>query len=175
MKKTTLIICLLLYCTAFSQQNNQLEKSIFNIQAGFVGAWINNELRLANKLALRTEVGIEPAWSVENGSIWHPNIRIEPRFYYNLNKRAEKGLKTSNNSGNFFGIAFNYRPETVLFSNNENLKGIESFSIVPKWAIRRSFSKNFNYEAGTGLEFRHETDYGNYAEIDLHLRIGYTF
>lgn len=92
-----------------------------------------------------------------------------------MKKRSEKGLNFSKNSGNFLGVAFNYRPETVLFSSNKNLGAIESFSIVPKWLIRRTFSKNFNYEAGAGFGFRHETNYGNYGEIDLHLRIGYTF
>jgi len=65
-------------------------------------------------------------------------------------------------------------PGTTLFSNN-NIKGIESYSIVPKWGIRRNLGNNFTYEVGTGFGFRHEVDYGNYAEIDLHLRIGYTF
>ena len=117
---------------------------------------------------------MEPSWSIGNGSQWHPNIRIEPRLYYNLDKRAEKGKDISHNSGNFFGIALNYRPDVVLFSNS-NLGAIESFSIVPKWGIRRNIGKNLHYEAGAGLGFRHETDYGNYGEIDLHLRIGYSF
>ncbi len=92
-----------------------------------------------------------------------------------MEKRHEKGLNISNNSSNFWGVAINYRPDAVIFSNEKNLNGIESYSIVPKWGIRRNLGKNFNYETGIGLGFRHETNYGNFGEIDLHLRIGYTF
>jgi hypothetical protein len=63
----------------------------------------------------------------------------------------------------------------VVFRNTKNLSAIESFSIVPKWGIRRNIGENFNDEVGAGFGFRHETNYGNYGEIDLHLRIGYTF
>ena len=34
-----------------------LEKSVFGMQAGPIGIWINNEARLACSLALRTEIG----------------------------------------------------------------------------------------------------------------------
>lgn len=151
-----------------------VEKSIFNIQTGFVGVWLNNEFKLSNSISLRSEVGIEPSWFVGNGTQWHPILRLEPRYYYNLKKRNSNSMDITRNSGNFWGIALNYRPGAVLFSNN-NVKGIESFSIVPKWGIRRNLGKNFHYEAGAGFGFRHEIGYGNYGEIDLHLRFGYSF
>ncbi|WP_373784528.1 hypothetical protein [Kaistella sp.] len=175
MKKILSITLLLIGASTFAQEKASVEKSIFNIQTGFVGLWVNNELKLSDQIALHSEIGMEPSWFVGNGTQWHPNFRLEPRFYYNLNKRSEKGLNISKNTGNFFAIAFNYRPETVLFPNNKNLGAIESFSIVPKWGIRRNLGKSFNYEAGAGLGFRHETNYGNYGEIDLHFRIGYSF
>jgi hypothetical protein len=158
----------------FSQQEASVEKSIFNVQIGTVGVWLNNELKLARSFTLRSEVGLEPSYFVGNGAVWHPNFRLEPRFYYNLGQREAQGKSIRNNSGNFFAVAMNYRPGTDLFSSG-NIKGIESYSFVPKWGIRRSFARNFNYEAGFGFGLGHETTYGNYAEIDLHLRIGYTF
>lgn len=158
-----------------TKKQTSVEKSVFNIQTGFVGVWLNNELGLNRKIALRTEVGLEPMWSVNEGTVWHPNLRLEPRYYYNLDKRVAKNYSTANNSGNFFGVAFNYRPEAVVFSTNKGLKAIESFSVVPKWGIRRLFAKYFNYEAGFGFGFRHEFKYGNYGEFDIHLRVGYSF
>lgn len=174
MKKYILILMTLFSYALNAQVNKSVEKSIFNIQAGTFGAWINNDLRLSNKIALRTEVGLEPFFAIGNGSQWHPNIRLEPRYYYNLNKRSEKSLVTRNNSGNFFSVALNYRPDAVVFSKN-NIGAIESYSVVPKWGIRRSFSDHFHYELGLGFGYRHEPDYGNYGEIDLHARIGYSF
>lgn len=170
-------VCFLSIGTSiFSQEKTSVEKSIFNVQTGSIGVWINNEIKITELLAVRTEIGIEPSWFVGNGTIWHANVRLEPRYYYNLNKRSEKELITIKNSGNFFAIAMNYRPEGAIFSNtNSTVNGIESYSIIPKWGIRRLFAQNFNYEAGIGVGIRHETIYGNFAEVDLHLRIGYTF
>lgn len=176
MKKLFLPIFGSISLFAYAQSKEiSVEKSIFNIQTGFIGVWVNNELKLSNSIVLRSEVGLEPSWFIGQGTQWHSNFRLEPRNYYNLKKRTEKNLDISNNSGNFWGIALNYRPEAVIFSNQKGLTGIESFSVVPKWGIRRNIGKNFNYETGIGFGFRHETNYGNYGEIDLHLRIGYTF
>lgn len=175
MNKTTFFAMLIASGTLLAQEKKSVEKSIFNVQAGFVGLYANNELKLYKDLVLRTEVGLEPSWFVGNGTIWHPNLRLEPRYYYNMGKRSEDGKNIQNNSGNFFGVAFNYRPAANLFKSSDNIRGIESYSVVPKWGIRRSFAKNFNYEAGVGFGYRHEVDYGNFAEIDLHLRIGYSF
>lgn len=175
MKKPILLILILFGVSLFSQKKVSVEKSLFNIQTGFVGLWINNEFRLSDKMVLHSEIGAEPTWYVGSGSVVSLNLRLEPRYYYNLSKKADKDLNISKNSGNFWSVAFNYRPDVVLLSNEDYLCAIESFSIVPKWGIRRKLGKSFNYEAGVGLGFRHEFDYGNYAELDLHLRIGYTF
>lgn len=158
----------------YSQQKASVEKAVLNIQTGIIGAWISGEIKLSNQIVIRPEIGIEPMFAIGNGSQWHPNIRLEPRLYYNLENRLQKGKDITKNAGNFFGVAFNYRPNTVIFSKNK-VEAIESFSIVPKWGIRRNLGSNFNYEAGAGFGYRHETDYGNFAEIDIHLRIGYSF
>ena len=40
-------------------QNEIVEKSNSTIQIGFVGVWINHELRFTNELSLRTEIGFD--------------------------------------------------------------------------------------------------------------------
>jgi len=37
-----------------------VEKSIFYVQPGFLGVYVNNESRLADKWALRTEIALMP-------------------------------------------------------------------------------------------------------------------
>ena len=147
----------------FSQKN--VEKSVTNLQVG-LGIWVNNELKLVNKIVIRSEIGLERTWFVGDGIGWHPNFRLEPKYYYNIDKRASKNKKISKNSGSFCGIALNYRPVSNV--------SVESYSIVPKWGIRR-VNNHFNYELGLGLGYRKEIKYGSFLEIDLHLRIGYTF
>ena len=40
-----------------SSAKASVEKSIFGIQTGFLGIWINNEVRLSNSFVLRSELG----------------------------------------------------------------------------------------------------------------------
>jgi hypothetical protein len=184
-KKIILFLTLLYSLAVFSQEVSQekpsVEKSMFSVQAGYLGLWANEEIKLTNLLALRFEVGANygASYSGLTGfkSAWVANFRLEPRFYYNLGRKIGAGKDISNNSGNFVTISFNYFPKNaVLFSNNKNVGVIENFSIVPKYGIRRNISKHFNYEAGFGIGFFYEPAFkDSNAGIDLHLRIGYTF
>lgn len=162
--KNLILILVILPILNFAQ--NSVEKSLFNIQTGFIGVWINNELKLTNDIVLRSELGLEPTWVLGEGTSWHANIRAEPRYYYNLDKRNSKGKRIAKNTANFWALAMNYRPKGKY--------SIESYSFVPKWGIRRVKNK-FNYELGVGFGYRKEKEYGSFAEIDLHLRIGFTF
>ena len=175
-----ILITLLIGFNSFSQEkvnkeSASVEKSVFGIQTGFLGLWINNEAKINNAIALRSEIGAEPHITIDIGTVYSPVLRLEPRYYYNLEKRIHKGKDISNNSGNFFGLNINYRPNTVIYRTKDYLSPVESLSIVPKWGIRRNLGKNFNYELGAGLGFRHEFKGEDYGELDLHLRIGYTF
>mgnify|MGYP003668620850 CR=1 FL=1 len=40
-------------------QSASVEKSVFSIQTGFLGLWVNHEAKLTNKIALRTELGLD--------------------------------------------------------------------------------------------------------------------
>jgi hypothetical protein len=178
--KIKILLALLICFNAFSQENENKEKvsvdnSVFGIQTGFLGVWLYNEIKLNDNFALRSEIGAEPRISINVGTVFSSVLRLEPRYYYNLEKRINKGKDISNNAGNFFGLNINYRPSTVIYRTKDYLTPIESFSIVPKWGLRRNLGKNFNYELGAGLGFRHEFKGEDYGELDLHLRIGYTF
>jgi hypothetical protein len=176
---------LLVFQTNYSQ-NNDVEKSIFNIQTGVLGTWINNEIKIANKFALRSEIGLDAGIfggdiNDNSGLFLTPVINLEPRFYYNINKRESKN--TSNNGANFLTTSISYHPDWFVISSNDNVDVYNQLSIIPKWGIRRNIANsNFNFEAGIGLGYRFYflKQYG-YSEndgeiaLDLHLRIGYTF
>lgn len=181
MKK--IIILLLISNCIFSQEKSKasVEKSIFGIQAGFLGAWIHNEARLTNAISLRSEIGLDFGYS-KNGfgetSVFIPSIRIEPRWYYNLEKRVKKGRKISNNSGNFLALNITYNPDWFYISNQDNLNIISTLAFIPKWGIKRTVGNHFTYETGIGIgTFVVLEDYEveNNVAVDLHLRIGYTF
>jgi len=191
--KNNLLKVLLIFCICYSAQVQtqtpmaSVEKSVFGIQTGFLGIWVHNETKLSNSIALRTEIGLEAgifdgANYPKTGYFLVPAITLEPRWYYNLNKRVKKSRNISGNSGNFIALKTTYHPDVIVVSNYDNVNFISDFSIVPTWGIRRQIGKHFNYETGIGIGYIHffnpnNVSFDNEADlaINLHLRLGYRF
>ena len=196
MKKNLALIFLGLTLNA-NCQTIGVEKTFFSIQTGLAGIWINNESKLSNTIALRSEIGIERDFFVGDqydgaGFILQPVLTLEPRYYYNLEKRNSKGKKTSKNSGNYLSLKTSYHPDWFVLNLDENITKTADLSIIPTWGIKRQIGNNFTYETGLGLGYRIvylkpnyyngssqnaddiSTNRNQYTPY-LHLRIGYTF
>jgi hypothetical protein len=192
-KLLTLLFCGLALITKSQNtpkksQKQSVEKSIFGIQTGFAGFWGYNELKLSNQIALRTELGFD---AYDNDD-FYPNsgfllttvITLEPRWYYNLDKRASRLERIDNNSGYFFSIKTSFRSDDLLldFGGDEKAQIVDNLSIIPTWGIRRNLGKHFNYETGVGVGYIHYfsknagfTKNKGETAINLHLRLGYQF
>lgn len=183
-----ILIFFLLTCSLHSiGQEASVEKSIFGIQTGFLGGWVNHELKLSTQFALRTEVGLDVGtisdiFFQDIDFFTTPVITLEPRWYYNLKKRVAKSKSIQKNSVNFLSVKTSYNPNWFVISNYKDLEVADQISISPTWGIRRELGKNFNYEAGLGVGYRYIFAKGiRYAEnegggtINIHLRIGYSF
>ncbi|MGB1307883.1 MAG: hypothetical protein ACPG6B_03165 [Oceanihabitans sp.] len=185
MKKTLLLISLCLFNYIAKAQDASVEKSIFGIQTGILGAWIHHEAKLTNKIALRTEIGADVGLYGRNNStdyILGTVLTLEPRWYYNISKRSTKKKRIDGNSGNFISLKTSYHPDLILASNNKNITLVSDLTIVPTWGIRRPIGKHFNYEAGIGVGYIHYFKKENViilneadVAVNLHLRIGYRF
>lgn len=186
MKKKNLLIVLLSLVSLITQAQESVEKSVFGIQIGGLGTWIYHEARLSEQFALRTEIGIDAAGFISNPFTeaarytFAPEFTIEPRYYYNLSKRAEKEKSTTANAANFVSLKTSYIPDWFVISNKENVYIDNLIRLVPTWGMRRNIgNSNFNYELGFGLGYEHVfyryggTDGG--LAVNLHARIGYRF
>jgi hypothetical protein len=161
-----------------------LEKNIINVQTGILGLWINDEFRLDEQISLRVEGGLNLGYFVSynfgNRYVLAPTFTLEPRWYYNLDKRINEGKRINNNSGNFLGIKINYTPDWFVISDIDNYSVANQISVVPKWGARRTIGNtNFNFEFGGGIGykyvfFKNSSDDSRVA-VDIHVRIGYTF
>ena len=193
--KKLYITCTAIFAFGFmnaQETTASVEKSLFSVQTGVIGVWASHEARLANQWALRTEIGLD-LWYYETyenysletkdkGSFLAPSLSVEPRWYYNLQKRANKGKLTANNSANFLTLSVKYFPDLFKLGGPDNLSIPNQMSFTPKWGIRRAIAQsNFNYEAGLGIGYLwYMSDNNNLKDasdvmVDLHLRIGYTF
>ena len=172
----------LLFTTA-EAQNRTVEKSIFGVQIGFFGLDFYNEARLTDKLALRSEISLySEVWGgdmySETGFMIFPILSIQPKFYYNIERRAEKGRNTKNNSANYFGLKIKFAPDLFVISNNDNMFIYNQIHFVPNFGIRRNFGEKFNYEFNIGLGYGTTIGYTYNARglvFDLGFKIGYDF
>ena len=184
------ILYTLIFSVSFltvTAQSASVEKSVFGIQTGFLGFWGHNESKLTNSIVLRSELGFDAGifsnnFEDESLFILVPAITIEPRWYYNLNKRVSKSRRIDGNSGNFISIKTTYHPDLVIGSIDDNHNFISDISIIPTWGIRRNVGNHFTYETGIGLGYVHFFEeenvylkYNNGIALNLHLRIGYRF
>ena len=187
MKKYLLIIFVVGCALNLNAQDATVEKSIFGIQTGFLGVWVHNESRLSNAIALRSELGLDAGISggdlYENTSTFFASvITLEPRWYYNLEKRKAKSRRIDGNSGNFISIKTSYHPDWITINLPDNVIFLSDVSIVPTWGIRRHIGKHFNYETAIGVGYIHVFEKDNVTvlnepdvAVNLHLRIGYRF
>jgi len=179
------ILCCL--TMAAKSQTASVEKTVFGIQTGFFGIWIHNETKLSDQFVLRSELGLDNGiWGSDfydvTGFLMAPVLTVEPRLYYNLEKRARKSRRIDGNSGNFVSFKTSYHPDWFIISNYDNLWLISDITIIPTWGIRRNIGKHFNYETGVGFVYRYilakRTDHVHdkiETDLNLHLRIGYRF
>ena len=182
--KLTLYFFIFFYCLNLKAQESSsgLEKNIFNIEIGAVGFWLNNELKLSDEIALRTEIGLCTEIVKGIGFFMAPEITFEPRWYYNIKKRVFKKLDTRNNSANFLTIRTNFRSSIFEISNYDQNRAENSIAFIPKWGIRRNITKSFNYELGAGIGFLSVINqkYSTLSDsdgivVDAHIRLSYTF
>lgn len=187
MKTISLILIFCGLASMARSQQTSAEKSTSGIQTGVLGVWIHNESRLSNYFALRSEIGFDTeffggSFYDKTGILITPVITLEPRWYYNLNKRVEKGRRIDGNSGNFVSLKSSYHPDWFVISNYINVGIISNISIIPTWGIRRNMGKHFNFEAGFGIGYQYyfaksvgfSANEGE-AIVNLHLRLGYRF
>lgn len=78
-----------------------------------------------------------------------PSLTGTFRYYYNLNKRHQKGRRTDRNSGNFIGLETNFYGPPVI---EKSVPGTTRFAttIGPIWGIQRTYGKRFNLQVSTG-------------------------
>lgn len=182
----TFIFCGLI--TASKAQSISVEKSTFGIQVGAVGVWVYNESKLTKTLALRSEFGLRCKFiDYTDGSLYlAPGITLEPRWYYNLNKRSSNEKNIVCNSANFLSIQISFIPDwfiiPIIPTHYPTLNN--QISVMPTWGIRRNIGNHFNFEAGLGIGYEYifkknpydfHPNTGGFRTINLHFRIGYRF
>jgi hypothetical protein len=107
--------------------------------------------------------------------ILHPTISAEPRFYYNLGRRAGRGKNTALNSGNYLSATV-----SCFFPSIDSREGVYRdfyhFGIAPHWGMRRVYGNHFllEFHAGALILMAPYTDEFKIGP-DVNLKLGYVF
>ena len=176
MKKFNSILFILFSVASLNAQKEikSVEKSILSIQTGYFGTWINHELKLHKKFALRTEFGTEYRLkfaikqsfdSLKN----QVSIFLEPKYYFNLTKREKKDKNIENNAGNYISLRIN-----LNILNNLEIGEFYFYDLTPTFGIRRNITSHFNLEfsCGYGLSYLNNM---LISEAMSSMRVGYVF
>jgi len=184
MKKISLLVGLLLSTTFYAQEKTENQdttlQNIFEVNYNITGLGISYEHVLSNKFSVKGEFSYEGGIFFDEDSsdiILAPSISAEGRYYYNLEKRAAKGLNMKNNSGNFISLKGQLFVDFANIKSSDNISIYNQFYLAPMWNISRNFGKsNFGYEVGIGAGYGFKWD-ENYSTSDfilpVNLKISY--
>lgn len=187
MIKRILLSCFLLSSIFAQAQESTIEKNVTGVQGGLFVLDAYNEARIADKVSLRAEVSLVPLiwggdlYDNKSGFALYPLFALTPKYYYNLNRRVEKGKNIKNNAANYLAFQVRYLPGWVI-SNHDDMGLSNQIHFIPTYGLRRNFLKNFNYEfkVGFGYGFSRSEILGRNVNIsgyaaDLTFKVGYDF
>ncbi|MBA4409740.1 MAG: DUF3575 domain-containing protein [Bacteroidota bacterium] len=171
MRYSPRIIFPFLLLAAFSPIFAQQVASLHSIKAGIPGITYSYEHDLGKQFTINMEAGTNWGWQSSNNSfkiLARPIFQVEPRIYYNVKKRYDRG-HFLNNSASFFSLSSGF-----TFGTFSSVYRSHAFIIAPKWGFRRAMGKHFIFEAqiGGGLWFNRNSSQFN-PELDI--KFGYVF
>ncbi|SDS07593.1 hypothetical protein SAMN04487764_1391 [Gillisia sp. Hel1_33_143] len=154
MKQFFTTLCLLMGVLSYSQNSTQNQFSL-----NFLIPSLEYEIAVTKNTTVDAVLGMgfgyHDASYLDNPEYGiYPQFETQYRYYYNLDKRMEKGKKTSENSGNYLaavGLIASGDPILGDMQLNNDYSGF----VGPAWGLQRVYSGNFklNLTLGLGLGF----------------------
>ncbi len=182
MKRKLLMVLIPMASLMYAQENASGQKSFFGVQAGLFGVNVYNEYSIKENFILRTDIDFSPSiWGgdlyTKTGFAVAPELRVSPKWYYNLEKRKADSKNTAYNAANYLAAKIGFVPDFLVISNVDGIKVNPMISFVPTWGLRRNFAEHFNYELQLGLGVGKilKSGYDIQAVPNLSFKIGYDF
>lgn len=153
MKNKILTLILMSITTSWGQDEVSVNKNLFKLN--ILAPGIVYEAGLGQKVTLNSELNMGVGYSYDSfsGSQWFlfPFIDEQVRYYYNLEKRANKEKRTANNSGNYVAFGSTYFFESI--NKNEAISNLDGLTLSTVWGLQRTYKRNFNSNLGLGVGY----------------------
>jgi len=105
----------------------------------------------------------------------NPTFHFEPRYYYNLERRYERGRNVTNNSASYIGIYSELRLDPIIEENKGYWPVYDRFKIGPVWGIQRNLGRrgyiNFNLGYGLVIDENKHANYDGFGRLTLGIRL----
>lgn len=180
MKKTILFTAFLFFvCFQLSAQEKQNKYTESVWRLNFFNPGVEYEFPTGENSTFSAGLGVGYGGSYpdlsDSGNGWQyliaPFLDLQEKWFYNFDKRQNKGKTINNNSGNFVSARILVRGNTIEsnFSRTSNF----DFAVGPTWGIQRSYgSFHLLFDAGTIYYFDTEGN-GNWFPIMFQLNLGF--
>lgn len=181
-------IFILFLCHAFASYAQSDTPKLRGIQIGYPGIWFYKESKIIHTVYLRQEFGAEFNFDYNSNNLenryfgFEPVVTLSPRWYYNKNKRLEKGKNTSDNAANYFSLNARAIINPRLLLGTKYVNNFNELSIVPTWGLRRNLNRHFNYELNAGFGYYYSDTYTlsresktSFLGYEFQVRVGYKF
>ncbi|WP_455586942.1 hypothetical protein [Bacteroides sp.] len=99
------------------------------------------------------------------------DISVEPRFYYNLQKRHRKNKRTFGNSGGYLALNLGYSFPIAI---TDGWEASQIYSIVPYWGFRRVW-RHFLFDLAGGVGYAGSSNGNSGIYPALRIGLGYRF
>ena len=171
MNKILTIISLMSFSILFSQEKNT--EKVWRIN--FLSPGIEYEFPTGENSTFSVEIGIgfnvdyPRVGSKGISKLISPFLDIQQKWFYNFDKRKNKGLRINNNSGNFISARMLMRSE-LLFGSTDKM----DFAVGPTWGIQRNYGKNFHFLFDMGPIYYFDANgEGYYFPLMIQLNLGF--
>lgn len=157
------------------KKTNSVERNFLGgVQIGFpYGLSVFHEQIIAGNLSLKADFIYSVGFSSSGGNTelyFTPGFSVQPRWYYNLDKRKMGGKNIS-------GLSSNYLAVNNKFTIKE---GFDTYQLFLGWGMRRKIHGAFHFEMGAGIfkqfylnnSYEMDTEpFFPYIQVTLGLRI----
>jgi hypothetical protein len=158
-------------------QNNELETHL-SFEVGAIGAWVSFEQPLNNKFLLHAEFGQEFGFyrNLSNSNtqfIATNTLSLEPRYYYNREKRKELGKSIAINTGNYLALEIQHIPDWMTYSSDDNINISKATSVIPKIGMKRRITNFSTFELAGGIGYQWSADTRNSVAVGLDIKLNF--
>tara|TARA_R110001606_G_scaffold186732_3_gene334262 strand:- start:577 stop:1125 length:549 start_codon:yes stop_codon:yes gene_type:complete len=180
MKKFTILLIIALFSISINAQERKIYTTEKVWRINFLNPAVELEFPTGNNSTFSSAIGIgygggyPDLTNAGTGFVYiiSPFIDLQHKWFYNFEKRTNKGKSIINNSGNFVSARFIARGNSI--AENVTRTSDYDFAFGPTWGFQRNYKNNFHLLFDIGPQYYFDTEgNGNIFPIVFQINLGF--